>query len=178
MAVTQELFTERANAGKAGRSKAKRPTSSAAICCASAALPPFPNRITLFPCCNDATKISLTLPIVATSSELPSMVCFVARETLINSVTRWPNSPVSFIPPPHRSLVEEPNPHASSICRLRFRTCKPFASTAKQAQDTAYAGISAASHHYDGEVSLRGPHHKADRRVLALARSLLECLYR
>src|SRR6266550_1273836 len=84
MAVTQELFTDKAKAGKAGRSNAKRPTSSAAICCASAALPPLPNSKTLSPCRNALTSSS----------------CFVVIDASINSVTRGMKSFACFMHPP------------------------------------------------------------------------------
>src|ERR1700674_2992360 len=97
MDVTHEVFTDRASAGRAGRSNAKRPTSSAAICCASAALPPLPNRSALFPCLSALTKISQTFATVNKTSELRSMPCFVAIDASINSRTRCSNSLVCFI---------------------------------------------------------------------------------
>ncbi|SRR6266699_2320860 len=58
MAVMLEVFTDRAIEGREGRSKANRPTSSAAMCYASAALPPLPKRRILFPGVSALTKSS------------------------------------------------------------------------------------------------------------------------
>jgi len=100
MAVTQELFTDKAKAGKAGRSNAKRPTSSAAICCASAALPPLPNSKTLSPCRNALTSSSDTFAIVERVSLLRNSSCFVVIDASINSVTRGMKSFACFMHPP------------------------------------------------------------------------------
>jgi hypothetical protein len=86
--VTQELFSDKANAGKGGRSKAKRPTSSAAMRCASAALPPLPNNKALFPCLSASTRSSLTFSTVNRTSVLRSRVCFVAIDASINLLMR------------------------------------------------------------------------------------------
>src|ERR1035441_123512 len=49
MAVRTEVSVVRAMEGKARRARWKRPTSSAARCCESAALPPLPHHRILFP---------------------------------------------------------------------------------------------------------------------------------
>src|ERR1035438_5953741 len=49
MAVRTEVSVVRAMEGKARRERWKRPTSSAARCCESAALPPLPHHRILFP---------------------------------------------------------------------------------------------------------------------------------
>ena len=48
-AVRMDVSVLNAIAGRLFRSHRYLPTSSAAICCESAALPPFPKIITLFP---------------------------------------------------------------------------------------------------------------------------------
>src|SRR5258706_8646153 len=130
MAVTHELFTDKANAGKAGRSNAKRPTSSAAMCCASAALPPFPNKRALFPCLSAFTRTSLTFATVNTTSVLRSRLCFVAIDASISSLTRGSKSFVCFIHPPQTptplslSLVAGlRDDHGASIISLVLYGC-------------------------------------------------------
>src|SRR6266705_230150 len=102
MAVTHEVFTDKVNAGKAGRSNAKRPTNSAAMCWASAALPPFPNRRALFPCCRALIRTSLTFATTDTRAELCSRSCFVAIEASISLITRGSKSLACFIHPPRQ----------------------------------------------------------------------------
>src|SRR5712672_2904537 len=97
MAVTQEPFTDKAKAGRAGRSNAKRPTNSAAICWASAALPPLPKIKSLFPRFSACTRMALTFAAVDISSLLLSMDCFVAIDASIKELTRRSKSVVSFI---------------------------------------------------------------------------------
>ena len=97
MAVTHDVLTDNAKAGRAGRSKANLPTNSAAMCCASAALPPFPNSSTLLPCWNASTRISLTLAMSITTSALRSNRSFTVIEARIDSTTRASKSQVGIV---------------------------------------------------------------------------------
>src|SRR5215472_6586784 len=97
MAVTHDVFTDNAKAGKAGRSNAKRPTNSAAICCASAALPPLPKSSSLFPLLMAASDTSLTRAIDEISTVSPSSLCLTAIDPSIDFAALCSKSAVWFM---------------------------------------------------------------------------------
>src|SRR6266566_776746 len=105
MAVTHDVFTDKAKAGKAGRSNANRPTNSAAMCWASAALPPFPNRRALFPSWSALIRTSLTFATIDTRTELRTSSCFVAIEASTSLITRGSKSLVVFINAPNQGAA-------------------------------------------------------------------------
>src|SRR6266536_693058 len=63
MAVRTEVSVVSAMAGRGSRSLLNLPTSSAAKCCASAALPPFPTSSTLLPFKRHLSRVRAAAPI-------------------------------------------------------------------------------------------------------------------
>src|SRR5215207_702796 len=81
MAVTADALSESERAGSARRSSMKRPTSSAAMCVASAALPPLPKRSTLPPSRRQAATRSAAAVTAATHAgcSRPSTAAALSR---------------------------------------------------------------------------------------------------
>src|SRR5450432_2356985 len=95
----QEVSTVRASAGRAGRSKANRPTSSAAMCWASAALPPLPKRRILFLALSEEMRRVATLAIADRACEFLSNDRFAAIDAAMVLLMRDSKSGTGFIAP-------------------------------------------------------------------------------
>src|SRR5437763_802717 len=90
MAVSAEEFACKAIAGSGLRSRRNRPVSSAAMCCASAAEPPFPARSSFPPAAKDARIISAALATSGASrgSALATSRCSFQMALILSSC--WP----------------------------------------------------------------------------------------
>src|SRR5580692_9813266 len=88
MAVSTEALVVRAQPERLARSLKNRPLSSAAKCCASAALPPFPKNKILFPERRHLVIASATLTTALKYPEDSNRLCITEAQSRILAIAR------------------------------------------------------------------------------------------